>query len=287
MPTQAALRKTLDFFVTKIVTGIAVVGAAVFLTEWIGRSLLDKTAFADNSKNIIIAIADSAMALFGYIVLYRAYEKRQIKELSAGGFAGNALMGFSAGFILQSVFILILYITNDYSIIKINSLSSLTPAFVTAFTAGFVAEILIRGIFFRLLEEKTGTTIALLIITLLFGLMHLNVTGATSLSVFTTAMQAGFLLSAAYVFTRSLWMTIFFHFAWDFAEPGIFGAINPGNKITQSLFTSKIIGPAILTGGPTGPQNSIQALLFCALTAWLFLWLAKRKNTFIKPAWKK
>ncbi|MEP7372489.1 MAG: CPBP family intramembrane glutamic endopeptidase [Chitinophagaceae bacterium] len=287
MNKQTAIPKALHFFLTKIIIGIAVVGGSVALTEWSGRLLLDKTQLTDNSKNVIIAISDAAIALLSYILLFRAYEKRQIKELSSLAFGKNAMIGFATGLVLQSLFILVIYMTDGYSVIKINPFSFLVPAFTTALTAGFVAEILIRSVFFRLLEEKSGTKIALLILTLLFGLLHLNVAGATALSVFTTAIQAGLLLSAAYVFTRSLWVTIFFHFAWDFAEPGIFGAANPGNTIEQSLFTSKITGPVYLTGGQSGPQNSIQALLFCSIAALLFLWLAKRNNTFIKPFWKK
>jgi membrane protease YdiL (CAAX protease family) len=84
------------------------------------------------------------------------------------------------------------------------------------------------------------------------------------LSVISTVVEAGLLLSAGYIFSRSLWLPIFLHFAWDFAEPGVFGAINPGITIDQSLLTSKIDGPLILTGGQLGPQNSIQAFLLCA-----------------------
>jgi len=82
-------------------------------------------------------------------------------------------------------------------------------------------------------------------------------------------------------------MPIFLHFAWDFAEPGIFGGINPSISIDKSLFTSKISGASILTGGQMGPQNSIQSLLFCLIAAIIFLWLAKQKNHFIKPFWKR
>jgi hypothetical protein len=99
-------------------------------------------------------------------------------------------------------------------------------------------------------------------------------------------MQAGFMLPAAYVFSRSLWLPIFLHFSWDFAEPGIFGGINPSTSITQSLFTSKITGSSLLTGGQTGPQDSLQSLILCLLTGVLFLLLAKRKNNFIKPNWQ-
>lgn len=188
---------------------------------------------------------------------------------------------------MQSLFILVIYIAGSYSVSQTNPASFLILAFTTAFTAGFVAEILILGVLFRLTEKRLGTAITLVIMTLLFAILHVGVKGATFLSVCSTAIQAGFMLSAAYVFNRSLWLPIFLHFSWDFAEPGIYGAINPGNSITQSLFTSKINGSALLTGGLTGPQNSIQAFLFCSITGCLFLWLAKRKNNLINLYWRR
>jgi uncharacterized protein len=69
--------------------------------------------------------------------------------------------------------------------------------------------------------------------------------------------------------------------------PGIYGAINPGITLEKSLFKSKITGSELITGGHFGPGNSIQATIFCLIAELLFLWLAKRKNNFIKPYWKK
>jgi hypothetical protein len=283
MTKQFNLQKISQFFLVKIFIGIAVVGGLVAFTEWAGKLLLENFHISDESKNIIIAISDATIALFSYIFLFSIYEKRLINELSFSSFCKNAIIGFATGLSLQALFILVLFISGNYSIAVINPCRYLLPSFAMSLTAGFVSEILIRGIIFRIIEEISGTVIALLIITLLFAVLHLNVAGATLISVMTTAMQAGLVLSAAYVFTRSLWFTIFLHFAWDFAEPGIFGAINPGNSIQQSLFTSKISGTLLLTGGKLGPQNSIQALIFCSITALLFLFLAKKNNKFIKP----
>jgi membrane protease YdiL (CAAX protease family) len=279
--SQTALSKIFSFFFTKIIIGIAVIGGSVAFTEWFGRLLLDKTRLDDYSKNIIIAFSDAAIALLSYTLLFRAYEKRPIKELSRSLFVKNALAGFAIGFGLQSLFVLVLYMAGGYVVTGVNPASSLILPFTTSFTAGFVAEIMIIGVLFRLIEERLGTTIALLILTLLFGALHINMKGATILSVISTAITAGFLISAIYVFARNLWIVIFLHFAWDFTEPGIFGAINPGNSIDQSLFVSKITGPAFLSGGQTGPQNSIQSLLLCSLTGIIFLWLAKRKKTLL------
>jgi membrane protease YdiL (CAAX protease family) len=106
------------------------------------------------------------------------------------------------------------------------------------------------------------------------------------MSVGATAMQAGLLIPAAYVFSRNLWLPIFLHLGWDFAEPGIFGGINPSSSLTQGLFTSKIAGNSLFTGGETGPQDSLTSLLICLLLGVIFLSLAKRKNNWINPYWK-
>ena len=253
----------------------------------VGQAITCQNAITRKLWKLIVAIAESAFALLAYTFLFRVYEKRKISELSTNAFWKNAVIGYATGFVLQSIFILIIYLRGNYSVIGINQASSLLPSFAAALTAGFVGEIVIRGIFFRLTEEKLGTVLTLIICVLFFAIMHVNVKGASILSVSSTAIEAGLLLSAGYVFSRSLWLPIFLHFAWDFAEPGVFGAINPGITIDQSLLTSKIEGPLILTGGQLGPQNSIQSLLLCAIVSLVFLWMARKKNNFIKPFWKR
>jgi len=285
MDKQSVLQKGLHFFLTKIIVGIAAIVALVALVEWLGKLSLDKTQLTDNTKNMIVAVSDAVIAMLGYILLFRVYEKRRIKELSASTFGKNAIVGFLTGLFLQSLFIIVIYIAGGYSIIRINPISTLVPSFTAALTAGFVAEILLLGVLFRLLEKQLGTIITLLFFILLFAILHIN-KGATFLSVCVTAIQAGFMLPASYILSRNLWLPIFLHFSWDFAEPGIFGGINPSLSITQSLLTSQITGPALITGGQTGPQNSLQSLVLCLVTGMLFLSLAKQKNNFIKPNWK-
>src|SRR5215469_2314812 len=115
MSKQTALKKALHFFVTKIIIGIAVIGASVALIEWLRTLLLDKTGLTDNTKNIIITIADSIAAVSAYILLFSKYEKRRITELNARDFIKYAVIGILTGFALQSLFILIIYMTGIYS----------------------------------------------------------------------------------------------------------------------------------------------------------------------------
>ncbi|HTS44524.1 MAG TPA: CPBP family intramembrane glutamic endopeptidase [Puia sp.] len=285
MNNQTIIQKIIHFNPTKIIIGTTVVAGSVFLCESTLRPLLDKTQMTFNSKNLIIAALNSGIALVAYIFLFRFYEKRKITELSRSALPGNAGAGFLTGLILQSLIVLVIYIFANYSILRINPVSSLLPALATAFTAGIVAEIVIVGIFFRLAEEKLGTLITLLIMMIFFCIMHSGAKGATVISVLAVIVNAGILLPAAFIFTRTLWFPMFLHFAWDFAEPGIYGGVNPGNSVQQSLFSSKINGPDFLTGGALGPQNSIQSILLCLVLALFFLGAAKRQNKFIKPFW--
>jgi len=279
---QTTLSKILSFFLIKIIVGIGVIVSLVAFIEWLRSSLLDKTSLPGDIKAIIVAVAEACIATAAYIFLFRAYDKRHVYELSTKFFLNNAIIGFLTGILLQALFISIIYIAGTFLILKVNPVSTLLSPFAFGLSAGFVAEIILIGISFRLLEEQTGTVIALIVFIILFAILHVNAKGATVVSVGATAMQAGFMLPAAYVFSRSLWLPVFLHFGWDFAEPGIFGGVNPSTSITQGLLTSKIAGNSLLTGGETGPQDSLSSLLLCLLLGTIFLVLAKRKNNFIK-----
>jgi membrane protease YdiL (CAAX protease family) len=281
MGNNNLLNKILSFFLTKIIIGIAVIAGAVILIESALRPVLEKIKISDELINGIVGISEAAAAVFIYIFVFSLYEKRKITELSFSSFGRSANLGFFTGFFLQSLFIFVIFIAGSYGIIQVNPFSSMIPAFTMALTAGFVAEIIIIGIVFRLIELQFGTAVSLTIMIVLFIIAHSGVKDGNLISVLSTSINAGLLLPAAYVFARNLWLPIFIHFAWDFTEPGIYGAINPSISITKSLFESKISGSRLITGGPLGPQNSIQALIICLVLGFIFLRLAKRKNNII------
>lgn len=287
MNNQPILKKTILFPVFKTTIGVTLIVVAVLLCEQLRKFLTEQTQLNNDLRDLLIAILESLLALIIYVFLFRFFEKRKISELNFTTFGKYASIGFAAGLILQSLNVLVLYLTGNYSVVQVHPLSFLLPGFSQALIAGFVAEIMIRGIIFRLVEEQVGTVIAIIFFTVLFVVLHMGAGGATFFSVAATTMQAGVLISAAYVATRSLWLPIFFHFAWDFAEPAIFGGINPGINVDKTLLRSKISGAEILTGGKFGPGNSLQSLIFCLIATIVFLWLAQRKNNFIKASWKR
>lgn len=57
------------------------------------------------------------------------------------------------------------------------------------------------------------------------------------------------MLGAAYIYSRSLWLPIAIHFAWNFMQTGIFGAVTSGNDNTPGLLTKQLTGTEWLPGG--------------------------------------
>jgi uncharacterized protein len=266
-------RIILGFVIVALVVGGVQLGAA-FLLEKINLS-----------KNLVTFFSNTLGMLSGffcYKILYRFYEHRAISELSVTNAFKDSLAGLLLGTGLQAAVILTIFILGYYSVEHVNSFSSLLMPFGIAITSGVVEEILFRGIIFRITEEKLGSVIALVISSALFGVIHLANKNATLFSAISIGLQAGFL--CCYVLTRKLWLPIFLHIGWNFAEGGIFGAAISGNE-TTSLIVSKISGPVIFTGGSFGPENSVFATLYCLIAAIVILYISIKKGNLVQPVW--
>lgn len=288
METQTLSRKQkiFNFPVVKIILALLTFMAVVIIGQQIAVKLLDLTSLEKDYRNLLKGFFVSFSCIFSYILFFKKYDKRVVTEFATKGLAKNLFIGFAVGFILQSFTILVIYLNGSYSVVKINPISFILIPFALMFTVAIIEEILVRGIIFRIMEEKLGSYISLTFSSVLFGVLHLanpNVTLISAICITT----AGFLMGAAFIYSRNLWVPIALHFAWNFTQSGIFGAITSGNEKTKSLFVAKIQGPEFITGGEFGPEGSIQAIVFCAIGTIMFLVLSHKNNKIIKPYWKK
>ena len=169
-------------------------------------------------------------------------------------------------------------------ILSVNSWSTMIIPFTVALSVAIFEEILMRGIIFRISEEKLGSVIALAISSIVFALLHIANPNGTVLSGL-CVLVAGFLFGLAYIYKRNLWLPIAIHFSWNFMQSGIFGAVTSGNEKTSSLLTTKISGNNLITGGLFGPEGSIQAVIFCLIASLLLYQMSK--NNLIRPSWQK
>jgi hypothetical protein len=287
MSKKSIGQKLLHFPLTKIIIGFIVCIAIVRIAQTFIKKLMEISSFDKDFKNLIGGIFVAILAIISYSYLFKFYEKRKITEFSKKGIVKNLTIGIILGTILQSLTIFVIYLKGGYSIISINPILFIVPPMTVAFSSAIVEEILLRGIVFRITEEKLGSYLALIISAILFGAMHLTNPNSSLIAGIGLAIQAGLLLAAAYIYSRNLWFPIAIHFAWNFTQSAIFGANVSGNTISKTLITSKIEGAEWFTGGQFGPEGSIQATLFCLVATIVLLALSHKEGKIIKPYWKK
>jgi len=284
---KSKFKRFLHYPVTKIIIALVAVIIVTASVQIGAQATLKYTALNEDLQKLVIAILSSAAALATYIYLFRFYEKRKIEELSTSHFGRNSLIGFFTGFLILTVVILVMYIGQAYTILSINPVSYLIPALAIGISSAIFEEILFRGIIFRITEQKLGSVWALIISSSFFGFAHLVNNNSTLFSAIAITIEAGLLLGAAYIYSKNLWLPIFIHFAWNFSEGGIYGAIISGNGLNKSWISSKIEGHDLLTGGAFGPENSLQAVILGLVVGILFLWTANKQHKIVKPYWRK
>ncbi|MEP7094081.1 MAG: type II CAAX endopeptidase family protein, partial [Flavobacterium sp.] len=286
METLTAKQKIFNSTIAKIILAILVFMAVVIIGQQIASKLLALAPLDKNYRNLLKGIFVSGSCIVSYILFFKKYDKRVVTEFAAKGLAKNLFIGAMIGFVLQTLTILVIYLNGSYSVVNVNPISFILIPFAIMFTVAIIEEILVRGIIFRIMEEKLGSYISLTISSVLFGVLHLvNPHGTLISGICITT--AGFLLGSAFIYSRNLWFPIALHFAWNFTQSGIFGAITSGNEKTNSLLEAKIKGAEFITGGAFGPEGSIQAIAFCGLGTIILLALSHKKNRIIKPYWKQ
>ena len=159
--------------VVRIIIGLIICLSVIIIGQQIFLKIPGVGSLGTDLRNLIKGIFVSLLAISSYAVFYSKYEKRTVTELSIKKLGRNLFWGLLLGVGLQCLTILVIYLYGGFKIISINPVSILIIPFTVAFTVAIIEEILLRGIVFRILEEKLGSVIALIISGVIFGGLHL------------------------------------------------------------------------------------------------------------------
>jgi len=143
--------------------------------------------------------------------------------------------------------------------------------------AGLFEEVLFRGVFFRLLEEWLGSGAALGVSSALFGLLHIGNDNGTGLTSAAIALEAGVLLSGCYMLSRSLWLPVGLHVAWNCTQGVLLGLPVSGATV-HGVFKGRLVGPEFWTGGAFGPEASALSILLNTLVGVALVVAAARRG---------
>ena len=277
-------KRITDFPLVALVIAIAAFVGTSALASVIGKLLPPMDPLLATATRATVTLL---LALTTYKLIIRHLGEEPRDDLPWAG-AGKGLgIGAGFGFLIFSLVVGIAALLDVYNIVGPGGTEQVVPSLIAiAIMPGFMEELLFRGILFRFLEKFGGSWFALALTSALFGLAHIFNDNATALSSFAIAIEAGVLLGGAYMLTRSLWMPIGLHAAWNFTQGAIYDVPVSGFD-QQGLVTAQLSGPEILSGGAFGLEASVIAMVIAtAVGVWLVM-RAVRGGQVVRPWWTR
>jgi hypothetical protein len=129
-------------------------------------------------------------------------------------------------------------------------------------------EFLLRGYSLFTLTESTGFWPAAVMLSVLFGAIHIGNQGENGLGVLGAA-AIGFFFCLTVRRTGNLWFAVGFHAAWDWGESYFYSVPDSGTLAPGHLLRATLHGSPWITGGTVGPEGSV--LLFVVMVV---VWIA-------------
>ncbi|KLI63200.1 CPBP family intramembrane glutamic endopeptidase [Aurantiacibacter marinus] len=198
----------------------------------------------------------------------------------------DTAVGFGIGGLLISICVGLAALAGVYRLTGMDGFADAVEIiFWFGIYAGFFEELVMRGIILRWIEEFAGSWIALALSALIFGFLHAGNDNATFFSSLAISIEAGILLGAAYMLTRSLWLAIGVHAGWNVVQ-ALWDIPVSGNP-TEGPVAATLEGHWLLAGGGFGLEATIFALVVATGAGIWMLVLAHRRGKIVKPMWSR
>lgn len=157
------------------------------------------------------------------------------------------------------------------------------------FSRGYQILNLTEGLQYPQLGKRGAVTIAVLLTSSLFGILHLFNPSASATST-VNIILAGIVLALPYILTGSLALSFGLHFGWNFSLGAIAGFPVSGLHFEASVITIKQLGTPMWTGGAFGPEAGLIVLLGLGVMAGgavVYIQQQTRELTIAYPFTKK
>jgi membrane protease YdiL (CAAX protease family) len=230
-------------------------------------------------------LASIPLLILAYLFVIRRLGERPRNDYRDPKWMRRLGLGLLAGLLVFSTAVGIAALLGVYDVTGEGDLSGLLPALIgpTLFAA-ISEEMVFRGILFRWIEEWAGSWTALLLTSAFFGASHLLNPNASPIAAVGIAFEAGVMLGAAYMLTRSLWLPMGIHAAWNFTQGEVYDIPVSGMPV-HGMVQAHLSGPPLLTGNGFGLEASIIAIVVATLFGVWLLWMAIKQGEVMQPRW--
>lgn len=216
----------------------------------------------------------------------RFVDRRSLESLGLwpiGRWSRLLLLGACFGAGMQAIVFVVEMLGGNIRAISFGPVGSdvrlLTAALGVFIAGGILEELCFRGYLLQNFWESFGLVPAIITSSLLFAALHLGNPSALASPLPTLAGLLVFALWAccSLLWTKSLWLALGAHIAWNLFEGPVFGfpvsgLLMPGRTVVMH----QTFGPSWLTGGAFGPEAGLSSLLAVALGLAVLRWLYVR-----------
>jgi membrane protease YdiL (CAAX protease family) len=167
-------------------------------------------------------------------------------------------IGCAIGFVLVLLAVIPVAILGNVAFrttLNFHSVARVVAVTGVLMSGALAEELMFRGYPFQRLVEGIGATGAIVVFSVLFGVVHLTNPGATVWGLINT-VAIGILLATAYLRTRALWLPWGIHFAWNAVLGLVLGLPVSGLRLFNVAVYASAEGPKWLTGGSYGVEAS-------------------------------
>jgi membrane protease YdiL (CAAX protease family) len=252
---QGWLKALIYFLVVSLIVYVFQIAGSFVMNEFKPGS--------ETGDNSVLAFGVFYAVMGIFIIIFTGLMRRFIDRKSfeslgfaRKGYSNEAGLGFFSALGLLGIGSMILVTAGYLSFIAATfNAGSLLLEIAIMMVVAFVEELIFRGYLLNNLMQSMNKWGALSITAALFSLFHGSNPDVTLFAVINIFL-AGVLLGINYIFTKNLWFSIFFHFAWNYFQGPILGYDVSGLKLT-SLLQQSVSGSETWTGGPFGFEGSL------------------------------
>lgn len=273
--SQGWLRALIYFIVVSLIVYVFQISGSYIMSQFkTGTETGDESVLA---FGIFYSIMGIGIILFTWLVR-KFVDKKSFESLGFArkGYSNEAGLGFFSALALLGIGSVILITAGYLSFIAASfDASALLLEIAIMMVVAFVEELLFRGYLLNNLMKSMNKWGALSITAALFSLFHGSNPDVTLFAVINIFL-AGLLLGINYIFTKNLWFSIFFHFAWNYFQGPVLGYEVSGLKLT-SLLQQSMSGPEAWTGGPFGFEGSLLCPLLFIVAIFFFSYVFDKR----------
>lgn len=147
---------------------------------------------------------------------------------------------------------------------------------------GGTEEVATRGWLLTRIAARTNLSLAIVISSSLFGILHMGNAGVTFLSVLNIILD-GVLAGLLFIYTDSIWLVVAQHGTWNYVQGNLLGFQVSGTGADASIFSFTMgSGPDWLTGGEFGAEGSIITTLVLLVSVVMVYLLGERNERAVE-----